>query len=231
MAVLPFTVSSGYCGGDIEQLKAGESAGDGNFSIGEIREIIGNLIKGRGIPRAPVPESIPEPNGFTAYDRVKALFAAGTLPEEKDVTGWYAGRTFSEKQPNAAGGTLLVGSVMSDVAVAGPLFPGALRIRIFEDEEKSGYYDEMSQDTIEDYKRHADERLRTSTADTVRGTNEIITSWSIIYDGKAGEIVCKIRKNGEYLVVKIERTVFVAGKNITDAHYAYFFKNVTPSVR
>lgn len=239
VAVLPLAWNVGYCNEDIETLKAADNGIGAGLSLGDIKEMIGNLIRGKSGSRdlpGPIPQPVwprPEAKDITGYNQVRALFEDGTLPEEKDLTGWFSGRMFLEGRQNVANAALLVGTVTDSVVGGGPLFSAkSLKIRLFDRDDSDNYFDAMAPGQVRNYEGRLGELDRISPLTTEFRKNKLVSSWPVRYGGPSsvvqGKVVCEVRKSGDYLVVKITNTEFSVESNHIETHYAYFFRNVTP---
>ena len=153
--------------------------------------------------------------GSTPYDVLKELFKRGVPATQKDLTGWYSGRSVSLKFPEKFMASLFVGQRKPLNSNGGPLFnEEAFFVTPFiRNNDNPAYYDSLEQSIVE-----VEYALRNK-----------IDAFPITFPAAEGileKATIQYRKANGYIV---EHYLYLDANGITLSEiYSYYFKNVTP---
>ncbi|MBI5630852.1 MAG: hypothetical protein HY921_08215 [Elusimicrobia bacterium] len=173
--------------------------------------------------------------GFTRYAKIESLFKAGTLPSREELSGWHAGRCYSESDRDAALAGLMAGLSLGH---DGPLFPDefkAFSITTYADpsafDEPSQYgsfstYSEMMRSIYNDV---TFARVKDGSYAARQKLSEPYYRFSLL---KGGTIEHRIRKAGSYFIIQHavisvpKDREWVGAKPGQILSYCYFFKKI-----
>ena len=159
----------------------------------------------------------------TPYDVLEKLFEQATPATEKDLTGWYSGRSVEAKNPKKCMASLFVGRSTSLHSNGGPLFNNekiCLVSSLNAPEKTPDYYDNLANELIRinRVKLVIKSESFTMTFPEAEGIQQWFASQ---------KATLQYRKSQGYIIERCFIYDESTGK-ILYKLYSYYFKNVTP---
>ncbi|MCG2726221.1 MAG: hypothetical protein L6420_08235 [Elusimicrobia bacterium] len=179
--------------------------------------------------------------GSTPYDVLKKLFEAGTPATEKDLTGWYSGRSIDSRYPKEFMASLFVGRLAPLHQNGGPLFSKEEVFLVnayawhrgMMDSVPPDYFDNQTWDRNEELIDYGNGAETVHLVDHIEGFfGQPDCTFAITFPEAEGIIeddgktTLQYRKANGYIIERFLNSD-ATGKILTES-YSYYFKNVTP---
>ncbi|HAH32786.1 MAG TPA: hypothetical protein DCL44_10780 [Elusimicrobia bacterium] len=162
--------------------------------------------------------------GTTYYEVLKNLFEKGVPASDKDLTGWYSGRTVLTNSPNSFLGSIIIGAKQPVASDGGPLFPQKRLLEVvgtYTANNAPDYFEKLS---LAEQKRVA---MLLPLGSGVVIPFPAAEGMAEGYSG--GKTVAQYRKTEGYV---FEHMVsHDVQNNITRERYSYYFSPITNSVK